>query len=164
MRIAKVISEKLAKIIEAEINPVTTYSFNLNFKLDGEDAEKLDKIAKAMSKSRTDLAKFILVNSLDDFLSHLTQLKEKNTAPLQEKNSSLDRNLIEIVTQKLSALNQGETFELKELVGDDWEKIGDHGERNRAGKTFKRLIKNGAIKNVIFVEKKSNNHALYRKT
>jgi hypothetical protein len=156
------LSKKLASKIKDELSPKATASFNLNFKIDGEDADKFDQISKTLKKSRTELAKFIITNSLDDLLEHLDsfQMTEK-TVPIELR--SLDETIITLTKVKISALKSGERFELKELIAQDWDQVGEHGDKNRAGKRFKKLIESDHVSNVKFLYTKSNNHALYEK-
>jgi len=76
----------------------------------------------------------------------------------------LENMILNYALPKIAGLNIGDIFELKELIGSDWDNIGGHGDRNRAGRLFKKLIISGQIKNVRFVETRSNRHALYQKT
>ena len=156
------ISKKLVTKINDELNPKSTASFNLNFKIEGEDADKFDKISKTLKKSKTELAKFIITNSLDDLLDQLDTFKATEKEAKIELEE-LDETIIRLTKVKISALKSGEEFELKELIGNDWDQFGEHGDKNRAGKRFKKLIDSGYVSNVKFLYTKTNNHALYEK-
>lgn len=154
--------KNLVQKIKDEIMSKNIPAFNLNFKIEAEDAEKFELISKKLKKSRTELAKFIIINSLDEMLDHLKNFdltEQKKTIKLE----AVDETIIRLTKDKILALNIGEEFELKELVGEDWEQFGEHGDKNRAGKRFKKIIDSGYISNVKFLYTKSNNHALYEK-
>jgi len=155
------ISKKLISKIKEELSPKSTASFSLNFKIEGEDAEKFDQISKALKKSRTELAKFIITNSLDDLIQQLDTYPVTETKVLIELEE-LDETIIRLTKVKISELPSGQEFELKEIL-EDWDQIGEHGDKNRAGKRFKKLIDLGYISNVKFLKTKTNNHALYKK-
>ena len=155
-------SKKLIRKFQDELNPKSTASFSLNFKIEGENSEKFDKISKTLKKSRTELAKFIITNSLDDLIQQLDTYKvieKKVHIELEE----LDETIIRLTTTKISALKSGVEFELKVLIGEDWDEFGEHGDKNRAGKRFKKLIDSDYVSNVKFLYTKTNNHALYEK-
>lgn len=156
------LAKKLADKIKNEVTIRDSASFNLNFKIEGEESEKFDHIAKFLKKSRTELAKFIILNSLDDLIEQLDNLSINNSnEPIELEE--LDEAIIKYTTPKIAKLDIGSTFELKELIGDDWDKFGEHGDKNRVGKKFKKLINTDHIKNVKFLYTKSNNHALYER-
>ena len=156
------LSAKLANAVENELKAKNNASFNLNFKIEGQDTKKFDIIAKGLKKSRTELAKFIISNSLDDLVAQLGNLC---IDPSQESiaQETLDEAIIRITKPKISDLSVGATFELKEIIGEKWDEFGEHGDKNRAGKRFKKLAETGQIESVRFVHKKINNHALYKK-
>lgn len=157
------LSKKLANSIQAIMEPQSTTSFNLNFKIEGSDADKLDAISVALGKSKTELAKLILTDSLDDLLAHINSsdfIERRPPAGIEE----LDKTIIRLTTEKIAALNTGNEFELSDLIGDDWDQFGVHGDKNKAGKAFKKLVDSGDIKNVKFLRTKPNRHALYAKT
>jgi hypothetical protein len=156
------ISKTLASKVQDELIPKSTTSFNLNFKIENGDADKFDQIAKTLKKSRTELAKFIITNSLDDLIEQLDSLPSIENK-IQIELEVLDETIIQLTKVKINALKSGEEFELKDLIGDDWDQIGDHGDKNRAGKRFKRLVDESYISNVKFRRTKPNNHALYEK-
>lgn len=154
------LAKKLAAEIKREVK-IKDDSFNLNFKIEANDAEKFDRLAKICKKSRTELAKFIILNSLDYLIDELGSLDIEVTT--NSEIEDLEEAILKCVLPKIASIDFGKTFELKELVGNDWGKIGDHGHKNRVGKLFKKLVDDGYIKNVKFVETKPNNHALYEK-
>ncbi len=152
----------LAERVDDRLNPKTTASFNLNFKIEGDDAVKYDEIARLLRMSKTELAKFIITNSLGDLLEQMDTIDVIDKKH-QVKLEKLDEAIIRITKEKFSSLKSGEQFELKELIGEDWNEFGDHGDKNRAGKRFKKLIDSGYIPNIKFLYTKPNNHALYEK-
>jgi hypothetical protein len=154
--------KKLVNAVKNEFSEKNSNSFSLNFKIEGQDSEKYDVVAKKLNKSRTELAKFIILNSLDDLIEQLGSLNSDNSKE-QPEFDDLAELILKIIEPKIADLVSGATFELKELAGDDWNKFGDHGNRNRVGKKFKKLVDSGQIKRVKFIETKPNNHALYEK-
>lgn len=152
----------LAKKLADEMKGNET-SFNLNFKIEGRAAEKFDSLVKLSKKNRTELAKFIILNSLDDLIEQLNTLVVNNRTTDPSDLDEFEETIVSYTQPKIANLEIGKTFELKELVGDDWDKIGEHGDKNKAGKRFKKLIEAGYIENVRFVRTLPNHHALYEK-
>lgn len=157
------LTQKLANSIQALMEPESTTSFNLNFKIEGNDADKLDAISVALGKSKTELAKLIITDSLDDLLAHIKSSDFIERRPPTGMDE-LDKTLIRISTDKIAALDTGNEFELSDLIGDDWDQFRVHGDKNKAGRAFKKLVDSGDIKNVKFLRTKTNRHALYAKT
>lgn len=153
------LSDRLANAMKNELKIKNISSFNLNFKIEGEAAERFDLLANNLNKSRTELAKFIILNSLDDLLEQFSKLRVEPSTESEE--ASFDIAILQFVTKKINKFEVGANFELKELIGDDWEGFGDHGSKNRAGRRFKSLVDSGQIKTIKFVCTKQNNHALY---
>jgi hypothetical protein len=154
------LSEKLANAMKNEVKTKNMSSFSLNFKIEGEAAERFDSLATNLSKSRTELAKFIILNSLDDLLEQFNKLAVEPL--IESEEASLDMAILQLVAKKINKFEVGRNFELKELIGDDdWQSFGDHGNKNRAGRRFKSLVDSGQIKTIKFVCTKQNNHALY---
>lgn len=156
--ISKNLADSLMKEIK-ETKPSSTSAFNLNFKIDGQEAYKFDQIAKISGKSRTELAKFIIFNSLDDLfekISHLN-IQENQTFELT------DEAIINLARVSAESLPSGSKFELKELFGSSWDDFGEHGNKNKIGKIFRKLIDSGRIDNIRFICIQSNRHALYEK-
>jgi hypothetical protein len=156
------LAKKLIDEIKNETEFKTIVSFNLNFKIEGEEAKKFDSITKTLKKSRTELAKFIIVNSLDDLIEQLDNLNIDDSNKSIKLDDSEDA-IIKYTSKKITNLNIGQQFELKELIAEDWDNIGEHGNKNKAGKIFKKLIDSGHIKNVKFIHTKTNNHSLYER-
>ena len=154
--------KKLVNAVKTELSQKIDISFSLNFKIEGQDCEKYDIVAKKLNKSRPELAKFIILNSLDDLIEQLDGIGIPPQIEHREFDN-LDELIIKIIEPKIASLIAGSTFELKELVGDSWDEFGDHGSKNKVGKKFKKLIDSGQIKNVKFLYTKPNNHALYQK-
>ena len=133
----------------------------LNFKLEGLAALQFNAVCEAMSKSKTDLAKFILTHSLPDMVEQLDLDVASGRAELT--GEAFIEKIIQLVHQPLCDMKAGTQFELKDLIGDNWVQLVG-GERNRAGRVFKQLVvEEKAVPSVRFVETRSNNHALYEK-
>ncbi len=153
--------KKLISAVKNELSQKTGNSFSLNFKIEGQDSEKYDVVAKKLNKSRTELAKFIILNSLDDLIDAVDIQNLDNSK--ENPEDTLEELIIKIINPKIANLVTGTTFELKDLAGDSWDEFGDHGNKNRVGKRFKKLIDSGQITRVKFIETKKNNHLLYEK-
>lgn len=75
-------------------------------------------------------------------------------------NSSWDQKAIDCI-QNTVKVNQ--LFVVRELFqGAEWEKL-TNGEKRDYGKHFKNEVKQGNIPNVVYVQKRNNNHAEYKK-
>ena len=138
-------SEKVKQIIATELEQSvkrnTTSSIHLNYLIKGEDANKFDYIAGALHKSRAELAKLILTSSLDDWVEIVSE--STGTTPSEKgekKMESIEEKLERILTPKIKLLKIDQTFELKLLAGDDWNEFTDNGEKNRAGRIFRKIV------------------------
>lgn len=155
------LSKNLLDKIKYEVASKKMPSFNLNFKIEGEQSNKFDIIAKKLKRSRTELAKFIILESIDEILDELKYVDIEINNSISP--NILDEKIILLTNTKLLDFKLNEEFELSELFDTDWQIFGEHGDKNRVGKRFKKLIKAGEIKNIEFSRKKTNNHALYKK-
>lgn len=53
---------------------------------------------------------------------------------------------------------------LADLLGDQWEDVGDDTAKRNLGKEFLQAVQAGTFENLAFVRKDSANHAIYAKT
>jgi hypothetical protein len=151
---------RLADAVEVELAGQSAPTVSLNFKLEGIAAGQFEAVARKFGKTNTDMAKFILSNALPDVIKQLGL--PDNPEPTKGANDVLEEKLIETARPLIKRLTVGDRFELKQLLGECWIEL-EGGERNRAGRIFKRLVSEGAIPNVRFVVTQSNNHALYER-
>lgn len=154
-------SKSLAAAMAAE-QSLSTTTVALNFKLEGIAADQFSAVCSAMGKSKTDMAKFILTHCLPDMIEQLG-LRDAPTEQCELQGEAFIAKIIQLVHQPLIDMEVGTSFELKDLIGDNWEQLVG-GERNRAGRVFKQLVvAERAVPGVRFIKVQSNNHALYEK-
>lgn len=72
-------------------------------------------------------------------------------------------NLLEKARESINNMRSDTQFRLKELfLGTEWNDLSK-GDKLNFGKTFKKDIKDGKIRNVQYIGKADNNSALYKK-
>ena len=154
------VSKNLLSKMTHDLAPKSSSSVNVNIKFEGAEADKLELLSVALGRSKTETVKYIVTNSLDD----LIKLVEATDQP-EESQTELERfdqTVLELAVPKIASLVAGSQFELKDLLGEDWLAF-QHGDKNRCGKVFKRLVDEGVVTGVKFVRTKRNRHALYEK-
>ena len=82
---------------------------------------------------------------------------------MNNRDSGLEARLMTITTLIIKELPVGKSFELKLLCGDEWDTIGEHRDKNRAGKVFKKLVDDGKISGIKFDHRNDQRHAVYIK-
>ncbi|MBR2523941.1 MAG: DUF1413 domain-containing protein [Clostridiales bacterium] len=73
-----------------------------------------------------------------------------------------DDELIVQARKNIAKMKVNIPFTLRELMGATWLSLSK-GERIRFGKNFKALVVAGEFDNIIYINKKANNSASYRK-
>jgi len=68
---------------------------------------------------------------------------------------------IDVLKKDINNLKLNEEVELKELYSK-WNEL-DNNIRLKIGKVFYKLVLQGDIKSLLFIKKKTNNHAVYQK-
>jgi uncharacterized protein YfkK (UPF0435 family) len=159
--ISKKLAQKMAVLNQAQ----SQTSFNLNFKIEGDLADVYDKVSQKMNFSRTQLAKFIIENSVEDMLIRLEQeaVDKPTSQPELTEDEIFEQRIIKAVTGQIKHRTVGDTFELKDLLDDEWGKLITFMSKNVAGRRFKALVKQGVFQHIEFVKVKTNNHSLYKK-
>ncbi|MGN0654665.1 MAG: DUF1413 domain-containing protein [Oscillospiraceae bacterium] len=72
-------------------------------------------------------------------------------------------NLLEKASESINDLRPDTQFHLKDLfIGTEWNDLSK-GDKLNFGKTFKKDVKDGKIRNVQYIGKTNNNSALYKK-
>ena len=134
---------------------------NLNIRLDMPEAVKLEQFSRRVEMSKTEAAKFIIIHSLDTALES-SEVNDQQEENVTESAQPFDQTVVSLAVPKIEALESGDTFEVKQLLGKAWLSL-HRGDKNRFGKAFRRLVEEGVITGVVFVGIKPNRHAEYAK-
>ncbi len=67
------------------------------------------------------------------------------------------------IQNAIDELPVGQTAKLADLLGDQWQNVGDDNAKRQLGKEFFRSVQNGDFANLQFDHKDSANHAIYVK-
>ena len=138
---------------------------NLNIQLDGPDAAKLEQLSRLLDMSKRETGKLIITNTLDaalDAALESSEITDQQEETLNESEQPFDQTVVNLAVPKIEALESGNTFEVKQLLGKAWLSL-HRGDKNRFGKAFRRLVDEGVITGVVFVGIKPNRHAEYAK-
>ena len=65
------------------------------------------------------------------------------------------------IQNAINELAVGDGVKLADLLGDEWDVVGDDTAKRQLGKEFNREVQSGQFANLRFVRTDSANHAIY---
>ena len=68
------------------------------------------------------------------------------------------------IQNEIGELAAGEEAKLADLLGEEWDAVGDDTTKRQLGKEFFQEVRGGEFQNVRFVRTDSANHAIYART
>ena len=68
------------------------------------------------------------------------------------------------IQNAISELAVGDEVKLADLLGDEWDAVGDDTAKRQLGKEFNHEVQGGQFANLRFVGTDSANHAIYART